>query len=821
MEKKKRPLVLVLIIVLSVLSLYLFGFVLFTPDWLVIISDITFLLMLLFYFLTLNEIYHWVKEGKRSELADLVVLAFLFFFIFFLFKDLMLAIIGAFFIYLLLGRSEVKEYEILSKLLDISLVTYAVLFFAGVASRIFINELIFNIAFSFSFWLILILGFAFFGRKYLIVFRFISPEYLTLLLYILSWLVVVFIDQYTPLDFLSYIYIVLIITNWVIYFASGPLLGKMLGIKRADDDKLINLVEEIKGKVGIKGKVKVGFGKYPILNAMAYGPFFDKRIAIIAEDISQIAEDEIDGIIAHELAHTKGYHTLILTLITTIDLVIRMIFNFPATYYDYVFGNPSVPLIAFILINLGIFTILYFLIRILEGKADLKTKRIGLGPNLAKALYNLESFYAHGREVGLNTMLLSEEKITNNNQMLDYISTAEYINNSIIKPSRGSLLGNFINSHPPTYLRVAAILGDDIKPMKEAFLTFTLMRGAKQKKFAAKNLNARELFKKVANKKFKEKYDVSNFSDLMESLNKREIFKRYVNKTYIFTNKIDKTKVLGKVIDISFTDDVCESVELKIEKIDGNNNGNLKLSNYRAAEYKIGGTYIMKEKIPFSLKKIELSKDFKTGNYIFSSRTSSEIKKSLKKKIPKPMEYIDNLKGKDVFLTTKGSLSVVKCVDVKPAESYDDYNISLLENNGNSDSIIYNLKDLIIKTSETGIGLIFFRDLSTKPYEKKLLEWLKDKQLRTSIFLKKPVNNEEIGYIQEINVDFSNKEGIEKSYVIIKNIFGENVQIPYKKIEVVLFDYDSAMILLKEKTSLFSKFGYRLVKKFSPQKIFI
>ena len=165
---------------------------------------------------------------------------------------------------------------------------------------------------------------------------------------------------------------------------------------------------------------------------MAYGSFFDKRIAIIAEDIDQIPSDELKGIVAHELAHTKGKHTLILTLITTADLIVRMIFGIPATFYDYTFGDPQIPLVIFIILNLIIYIILFVFVRILEGRADLKTKKAGYGTELVKALYNLESFYATGREIGLNTMLLSEEKISKENQLLDYYKTASYLYNSII-----------------------------------------------------------------------------------------------------------------------------------------------------------------------------------------------------------------------------------------------------------------------------------------------------------------------------------------------------------------------------------------------------
>ncbi len=825
MEKNKRILILILTLLLSGLSVYLFGFVFFTLDWIIIILDIAFWITLLLYFFLVNEIYHWVKEGKRSELADIVFIAFLFFFIFFLFKDLMTSFMGAFFIYLLLGRSEVKEYEVLSKLLDISLITYAVIFFSGIISRIVNNDIIINTAFSFSIWLILGLGFAYFGRKYIIVFRFMSPEYLTLLLYVLAWLIVIFINQYTPLNFIDYIYYVLLITNWVIYFISGPILDKMLGIKRVQDEKLLKLVNKLKEKVGIRGKVKVGFGKYPILNAMAYGSFLDKRVAIIAEDISEIAEDEIDGIIAHELAHTKEYHTLFLTLLTSIDLIFRMIFNIPATYYDYVFGNPSIPLVAFIFLNLGIFIILFIFVRFLESRADLKTKKIGLGLNLAKALYNLESFYAHGREVGLNTILLAEEKQNPNNILLDYMSTAEYINNSMIQPSRLSLLSNFINSHPPTYFRIAAILGDNLKPLKEAFLTFFLMKKSKQRKYAEKFSQARELFTKVATTKFKEKFEISNIPEMMEHLNKKEIYQKYFNKTYLFKNKVTKAIILGKLIDISFTNEITNPVEFIIENLEGNIKEKINPSFYSSIEFQIDGKYFFEKENPIILTKVDLLEDHTKGNFVFKSKSNDTIHKNINKtKLPKSIKIIENLKGKEVFFTTKGTISIRECTDITPSEIYGDYKIALLEyadSDDNSKPIVYDLKDLIVKTSENGIGIIFYRDLNTKPYELKILEWLKDKQIRTSIFLKKPVNNEEIGYLQKNIVNFRNQDEIEKSKVIIKNIFGEEIEIPYKKIELVLFNYDSVVILQKNKTSIFSKLGYKILKKFAPQKIFI
>jgi Zn-dependent protease with chaperone function len=488
------------------------------------LKDWTFILTLIFYILTIEESIQWVKNGKRSEMSDIIAIAFIFFLIFFFSKDLLTSIMGAFSIYLWIGIFELKDYPILNKVLIISLVTYNVIFIAGIFSFYLDNPFFINNSFAFSFWIILIMGFILFGRKYIIVWRFLSPEYLTLFIYIIAWLAVVFITEYTPIDlittnpiasngnflvnFFLNIYFILILVNWAIYFVSGGILDKLLGIRKVENSKLIKLVKEVKEKIGIKSKVKVGFGEYPILNAMAYGSVFDKRIAIIAEDLDQIPEDELRGIIAHELAHTKGRHTLLLTIITTIDLIVRMFLGIPATFYDYTFGDPQIPLFVFILLNLMIYIILFVFVRILEGKADLKAKISGYGNDLVKALYNLESFYATGREIGFNTMLLSEEKITKDNQLLDYMNTASYLYHSMIKPSKVSLMGSFLNSHPPSYFRIAAILDNKLKPTKEAILPFICLRKSKQRKYAQNFEKSRETFKTIANSKFKELFQI-------------------------------------------------------------------------------------------------------------------------------------------------------------------------------------------------------------------------------------------------------------------------------------------------------------------------
>ncbi|KKK45721.1 MAG: hypothetical protein Lokiarch_07550, partial [Candidatus Lokiarchaeum sp. GC14_75] len=718
-----------------------------------------------------------------------------------------------------------------------------IIFIAGIISSYLNNSIFLDTAFAFSFWIILILGFILFGRKYLIVWRFLSPEYLTLFLYIIAWLVVVFIDQYTPLtfisdkrigsegftflDFIMNIYFILIMINWLIYFISGFILDKLLGIKRVKDKELLKLVDKIKNDIGIKGKVKVGYGNYPILNAMAYGSLIDKRIAIIAESPAEIPEDELKGILAHELAHTKGKHTLILTLITSIDLIVRMLLGIPATFYDYTFRDPppQMPMIVFIFLNFGIYIILFIFVRILEGRADLKSKEAGYAKELVKALYNLESFYASGREIGLNTMLLSKEKISNDNKLLDYIDTASYLYGSMIKPSRASLLGNLLNSHPPSYFRIAALLDDKLKPTKEAILPFICLKKSKQKKYGQLFEKSRQIFKVIANEKFKEYFQIDDIALLSNNLGRREIFKLDLNKEYIFRNKITDEIIYGQLMDVQFIDNICTRDQLIITNLKTHEKEYLESALFLRNQIDLGETYYLKKDSPLVLKGIQKEE----RNYIFLDQNNNQFQKPiLKTKLPNSVALIKNLENSEVFFKKKGKISILKCVEVSKTDDFDKIEIILSEDDENlkePELVSYQLKDLIIKPRN--IYLPIRKDFQHRRSEVKVMNWLIEKKILTQIYLKKPVNNFEMGYIQSIDVKNNLKkksESEEKRHVnLLKliNIFGKETLIPFQKIESIGFEFESVIIQKKSATSFTSRLGYKILKKLKPNKIII
>ncbi|MHA1146932.1 MAG: M48 family metalloprotease [Promethearchaeota archaeon] len=842
MKKNVRFLIVITYLFSTLFLIYVLGFLLFQLKLTDLIIDWTFWGAILFYFGSISELLHWAKIGKRSEMSDLIAIAFFFFVILFITKDWLTAMMGAFSIYLWVGVAELKDYPVINKLLIISLVTYNIIFIAGLISFYLGDPFVLNTTFAFSFWIILGLGFLLFGRKYIVVWRFMSPAYLTLFLYILAWLAVAFVNEYTPIefiynsplesesftivDFILNIYFVLIVVNWIVYFLTGPLLDKMLGIKRVEDENLIKLVDDVKQKIGIENNVKVGFGKYPILNAMAYGSVFDKRIAIIAESIDQIPEDELKGIVAHELAHTKGMHTLILTFITSGDLIVRMFLGIPATYYDYTFGDPKIPMISFILLNLLIYMFLYIFVRILEGKADLMSKEAGYGKELVKALYNLESFYATGREIGLNTMLLCEEKITKENQILDYFDTAEYIYHSMIKPSRGSLLGNMLNSHPPTYHRVAAILSEKLKPGKEALLPFICLKRSKQRKYAKKFEIAREEFKKIATEKFKEKFNIENIANLLESLDRKKIYQLSIKKDFIFKHKITKNIILGKIEDVKFQDNICEPDIFIIKRYKSGQIEELSNSFYRKSEYYLNALYYI-ENSPLILKDITLSEDSQEGEYVFEDINGELIKKPISKiKLPNPVELFKDFEQKEVFLKLKDKLKVLHVKKVIPAKNLEDFQLEFEEpiNPKNFDEKIISFKDLIIRPHK--IYFSIRRNNIYRQTEVDLIRWLISNDIRCFIYLKKPVNNLEVGYIEDVRHDFLeenekyDKNNTDANYIIIRNIFGNRISIPYKTLEIISFEYPTALIQKKSETSFASKLGYKLVKKLKPESVY-
>jgi len=891
----------------------------------IVITAVFLILMGLF----VNELLHWKKQGKRSDAFDLVLLGFIFISIYLATFDPMNSIIGAFGIFIIFGAYELREYEVLNKLLIITAVTYNVIFFAGLTNSILHdfglllleggekNWIIRDTAFSFAIWIILILGFILFGRKYIVVLRFMSPEYLTMFLYIFSWLAVrgialIWQGSLTQDQQRNLIYLALFLTNWFVYAISGPVLDVMLGIKPVtkqiknidiklenetdsqtikklrDERKLYlelhNLVNEVCAKLKMKKPVKVGFGKYPILNAMAYGAFFDKRIAIISNDINEIPHDELKGVIGHELHHAKSLDTLILSIISSVQLAIFWLLKWPATYYDYVFGGDQpFEIWVFILINLGITLVIYVFIRILEGRADQNTKRTGYGNELAKGLYNLEGFYSSGREIGLDTMLLAEEKLITYNRVENYSSTAQYLDRNMFNPKPLILMSNLMNSHPPSYLRILAMYDEknQISPVKESILPFLLMGKGYRTQFASHFQRAREMYRAMANTKFKSMFGIENYAVYLQSQKKKEIFENLIGEIYLHVDALNYTIGIGKLNDIQINDEVCSPYSYQFTAIDVKVPDNERFSeevpqiieynrthlmdktytifpeSLKLIEIEFGAVYQLSRRVkailvavkidpqlPMKLAKlnseaIPVKKRYKlfkkylrqhlTYYFLDENYAGKGEKKLEKKENTKPNLIVKNwryklkfnlnaileAKGKDIFLLERGTLQLLHLKDIESGEKKYDYRLRCVHI-GSQEELFYSLNEILVKKDE--FGLQFHTENENFNDEIKILTYLKYNHTRTTIYLKKAINNVETGYINSIFVDEVNPK--ENSFLVVKNVYGNEIKILLKKIETMVFSFRTIGIINKSKMSIAERFMQKILYWTNPQEIF-
>lgn len=914
--KKSNRYILVLsllsIAVVSVLILYLNGLIEFQnylKDWFFYVTVFVSILLI-------NEGFNWANVGKRSEMADLVYIAFFFVVVYLFTRDILNSFIGAFSIYLLIGIAAFKDYKVINKLMYISVITYNFIFFMGLVTFYTDNPVWRDTAYSFSFWLILILGFAFFGRKYIVIWRFMSTQYLILGLYLIAWVGVFTVTKYTPYNLYEYIYEILICTNVVVYFITGPVIDKMLGLKPVDDPRINEIIAEVAPKFGFDPKkIKVRFGQYPIINAMAYGSIFDRHMAIIAPSLDSIPKDEMKGIVAHELAHHRGKHTLTLTIITCLEIFIRKLLRWPVSTYDYTF-NPDQPysMFWFIIINIVVAIFLYIFVRDLEARADREAKRAGYAIELAKGLYNLESFYSYGREIGLNTMLLCDDKLEEYNRQMDYITTASYIKNYLIKPTNSGLLSNLLNSHPPSYHRIFAVLDEkSISPLKQSLLPFVLMKTKKKMEFAKKTKDAREKFLNIAQIKFKEEFGISEMKNLYDQFKLIEQNSMIKGDSYIITSNYTGERKFVKFLGYEYSNSIGTTFLYKMIEIskdgkdlpDSPSNKPVVIdpSDYTLTRVKVGEKYVIPKEGVYELISCDVNSDVpskkdkkerkkwakeqkkkqkkdknyeskvypKTGEYIFIKNNSDKsnksnendglIKKPIKHfKLPFPITEVDGYVGKQAYYGTKGTLKVVNLSNVQIG-SYNEkiknveVSVSLID----SEDVEKVIKTPNLLIRRKGLGIELHKDKELFKYEEKIIDHLISGNYIATIYLKKPINNEETGYIEAIipNLKTPDKESSEttkegdtekvnknegkkgkakennnkknestirwnlKSGIEFTNLMGNKMQIPYTDIEFITFVDDALYFANLAESSFSTTIGYKYQKRKDPSTIFL
>jgi Zn-dependent protease with chaperone function len=683
------------------------------------------------------------------------------------------------------------------------------------------NEQIFGTAFNISFFVFIGVAFAFFGRKFILVSRLSSPQMIYLFLFGVLYGVLVFLQKRKILfvseggtatksyDYLNIsadwadrvifanfgTYEALIILMVFMYSISGWLLSTLFGVKDITDQVLLDKVHEVARTMGINEELKVGHVSAPILNAFAYGPFFDKRIAFISSDISEFNDEDIRGIVGHELAHSAKNHVVILLFLSVFELGVKKVLEFPATTLDYSFfkdAGENISLASYYAFNYAFFVFLLIIVRTLEGHADKVTKEAGYGEDLSKALFRLEGFY-HGvaSDFGISVNLLTDRKYSIAEKRRFTAIAGRSLYGEVLAPTRGSAFANVFQSHPRTSYRIASLVTDDVDPMKAAFLPYRLL-GFRMRKGAIKQLNKIEHnYHKLIDESYLNDYDENALAEVLSFNPIKESYEYYLGKQVIVYDRIKNKAFEGEFTNLKTTMRVTSPVEATI----GDNQ--VDLAKLVIREYNIGDRYLLRDG---SIVKIQGSLlDEKDGLLIqvlqtitrrplgklFSEVSSEESVNIPISKLGRPISFIENLSGKEVILFDKGisKLSVVNSIEL--ADSWKNSKISF---NGE----YFSGTDFIIDFPPLGI------------------EVRKDKIKEQRDLLSFLVGQKIILYTKD-NFDVSlsgNLLELTETHIKLEDADGVH-EIEVTRLEYIVLDQPIAEFIRKDHISFFTKVGIR------------
>jgi heat shock protein HtpX len=233
------------------------------------------------------------------------------------------------------------------------------------------------------------------------------------------------------------------LTNFVSYWFSDKIVLKMYGAQEVGPDhRLFRIVAQLAHRAGLpQPRCYVISQASP--NAFATGRNPEHAAVAATEGILQMLDDEeLEGVLAHELAHVKHRDILISSIAATLAAAIMMISRFAMFFggsrdNDREGSNPLALLATIILAPLAAMLIQAAISRSREYDADAGGATIAGGPlGLVSALKKIE---AASRVVPLDANP----------------ATAHMF---IIKPFSLSGLTSLFSTHPPTELRIQALL---------------------------------------------------------------------------------------------------------------------------------------------------------------------------------------------------------------------------------------------------------------------------------------------------------------------------------------------------------------------------
>lgn len=265
---------------------------------------------------------------------------------------------------------------------------------------------------------------------------------LTLLLLAIGYAVGLYFGD--PVTAITLAFIFAVLMNFASYFFSDKIVLRMSHAKlvsEQEEPRLHRIVENMASKAGIP-KPKVAIVPTDVPNAFATGR--GPRNAVVAATTGLLRilnEDEIEGVLAHEVSHVLHRDTLIGAMAATIAGAIGYIAWFGQMGVLFGSGNRDnrqnnglLALLAIILVPIASMFIQLAISREREYKADESGARISQTPlSLASALSKIENYVHHRPLQGVSPAT----------------STLWVVN-----PFRGQNLTELFSTHPATSKRV-------------------------------------------------------------------------------------------------------------------------------------------------------------------------------------------------------------------------------------------------------------------------------------------------------------------------------------------------------------------------------
>ena len=235
-----------------------------------------------------------------------------------------------------------------------------------------------------------------------------------------------------------------VVSNFASYWFSDKIVLSMYrATEVGTDSRLYSIVARLAQRAGLPmPRVYVIPDQSPNAFATGRGP---NHAAVAATEgiLRMLSDDELEGVIAHELAHVKHRDILISSVAATLGAAIMMIARFAMFFGggsrrdDGEGRNPIALLATLILAPVAAMLIQMAISRSREYEADAGGAAIAGSPNgLVSALRKIE--------VGSRAVPLDANP-----------ATAHMF---IIKPFSMAALGSLFSSHPPTEKRIAALL---------------------------------------------------------------------------------------------------------------------------------------------------------------------------------------------------------------------------------------------------------------------------------------------------------------------------------------------------------------------------